>query len=116
MSPKLSALFIITILLVGTVSVSSNFALADDKDKDKKQKTLQNYCNTLDDKSGFPFLVCMAIADLQNQINHIQSTPGPQGPAGPQGPSGTINVKTCPSGDYVSGVAQDGTLICTAFQ
>jgi hypothetical protein len=116
LTQKLSALLIITILLVGTVSITSNFVLADDKDKTKKPKTLQNYCNTLDDKSGFPFLVCMAIADLQHQINNIQSTPGPQGPAGPQGPSGTINVKTCPSGEYTSGVAQDGTLICTAFQ
>jgi len=97
------------------VSVSSNFAFADDKDKNKKPKTLQNYCNTLSDKSGFPFLVCMAIADLQNQINHIRSTPGPQGPTGPQGPSGTINTQSCPSGEYASGVSQSGALICIAF-
>ena len=98
-------MFIVTILLLGAVSVSSNFALADDKNK--KPKTLQNYCSTLDDKSGFPFLVCMAISDLQNQINHIQLTPGPQGPPG------TINAQTCPSGEYLSGIAQGGTLICT---
>jgi len=39
--------------------------------------------------NGEPFkAVWQAISDLQNQINIIELTPGPQGPAGPQGPQG----------------------------
>lgn len=42
-------------------------------------------------KGGLPAEQAARIAkdaDLQNQIDNIQLTPGPQGPAGPQGPQG----------------------------
>ena len=99
MNQKLSALLIIVLLLVGTVSVSSNFALADDKDKDKGKKnpplTLASFCAKIDDKNSFQALVCVAISDLYTKIQNISLTPGPAGkdgatgPAGPQGPAGT---------------------------
>ena len=39
--------------------------------------------------SGNPFeSILQAIFDLQNQIDNIELTPGPQGPSGPQGPAG----------------------------
>lgn len=106
MSQKLSALFIIALLLIGTVSVSSNFALADDKDKDKnkKQKILQDYCTTLDDKNGFLALVCSAISgitssiqNLQDQINHIRLVQFPQ---------------RCPPGQEMVGIDIQGKIIC----
>jgi hypothetical protein len=104
LSQKISALLIITLLLVGTLSVSSNFALADDKDKDKKPKTLQDYCKTLDDKNGFPALVCTAISgitnsiqNLQDQINHIQLVQFPQ---------------RCPTGQEMVGIDIQGKIIC----
>ena len=92
------------LLLVGTVSVSSSFALADDKDKNKKQKTLQDYCATLDDKNGFPALVCTAILNisnsiqgLQDQITHIRLVQFPQ---------------TCPTGQVMTGIDNQGKIIC----
>lgn len=104
MSQKLSALFIIALLLIGTISVSSNFVLADDKDKDKKQKTLQDYCTALDDKNGFPALVCSAISgitssiqSLQDQINHIRLVQFPQ---------------RCPPGQEMVGIDIQGKIIC----
>jgi hypothetical protein len=102
LSQKISALFVITLLLVGTVSVSSNFALADDKDK--KQKTLQDFCTNLDDKNGFPALVCTAISgitssiqNLQDQINHIRLVQFPQ---------------RCPPGQEMVGIDIQGKIIC----
>lgn len=102
MNQKLSSLFIITIILVSTVSISSNFALADDKSK--KQKTLQDYCATLDDKNGFPALVCTAILNisnsiqgLQDQITHMRLVQFPQ---------------TCPSGQVMTGIDNQGKIIC----
>ncbi len=89
-----------TIILVGTVSFSSNFALADDKSK--KQKTLQDYCATLDDKNGFPALVCAAISgitssiqNLQDQINQMQFT-----------------AQRCPPGQEMVGINVNRQIIC----
>ena len=94
MSQKLSALLIIVLLLVGTISVSSNFALADDKDKGKKNPpvTLASLCAKIDDKNSFQALVCVAISDLYAKIQNISQTPGPAGPQGPAGPAGTGTV------------------------
>jgi hypothetical protein len=104
LSQKLSALFVVVLLLVGIVSISSNFALADDKDKNKKQKTLQDYCSTLDDKNGFPALVCIAILNisnsiqgLQDQITHMRLVQFPQ---------------TCPTGQVMTGIDNQGKIIC----
>lgn len=108
MSQKLSALLIIVILLIGTVSVSSNFALADDKNKNKTPKTLQDFCATLDDKNGFPSLVCTAISsitisiqNLQDQINQMQFT-----------------AQRCPPGQEMVGINVNRQIICenTNFQ
>jgi hypothetical protein len=72
LSPKISALFVITLLLVGTVSVSSNFALADDRYKDKKPK--QTSC--LDRFTGFD---AKSIEDL---LNCLKNAAGEAGSAG----------------------------------
>lgn len=90
------------ILLIGTVS-SSNIALADDnKNKNKKQKTLQDFCSTLDDKTGFPALVCTAISsitssiqNLQDQINQMQFT-----------------AQRCPPGQEMVGINVNRQIIC----
>ena len=102
MNQKLLSLLIIVILLVGTVS-SSNFAMADDdKNKNKKPKTLQDFCTTLDDKTGFPALVCAAIAsitssiqNLQDQINQMQFT-----------------AQRCPPGQEMVGINVNRQIIC----
>ena len=103
MHQKLSALFIMSILLISTVSISSNFAAADDdKNKNKKQKTLQDYCASLDDKNGFPALVCAAILgitssiqNLQDQINTMQFT-----------------AQRCPPGQEMVGINVNRQIIC----
>jgi Collagen triple helix repeat (20 copies) len=38
---------------------------------------------------------------------------GPQGPAGPKGPTGQVVAGTCPSGQSVTGINSDGTIICS---
>lgn len=90
------------ILLIGTIS-SSNFVAADDeKNKNKKPKTLQDYCATLDDKTGFPALVCAAISsitssiqNLQDQINQMQFT-----------------AQRCPPGQEMVGINVNRQIIC----
>jgi hypothetical protein len=62
--------------------VFSNVAFAKDKDKDKDsdkgKKGLRHRVDALE----------TGAADLQNQINTIELTPGPIGPQGPQGDAG----------------------------
>lgn len=103
MSQKLSAFLIMAILLVSTVSVFPNFAMADDdKNKTKKPKTLQDFCSTLDDKNSFPALVCAAIfgitdsiQNLQDQINQMQFT-----------------AQRCPPGQEMVGINVNRQIIC----
>lgn len=56
-----------------------------------------------------------ADTNLQNQINHIQLTPGPQGPKGDKGDKGdpaTFSTQTCPAGQVMIGINSAGTIIC----
>ena len=56
---------------------------------DQKTAEIQNL------KGGLPAEAAARAAgdaNLQNQINNIQLSPGPQGPAGPQGPQGPIGA------------------------
>lgn len=94
----------IAILFASPLATGNVFAADknDGKDSDKNQpSTLAAFCAKMDDKNGFPALVCTAIANLETEIHNISLTPGPagkngtngttgpQGPAGPQGPQGT---------------------------
>ena len=91
MTNKIVLTAILVVILFGSISATTAFADNDKgKDNDKnKPTTLAAFCAKLKDKDDFPALVCAAISDLQNQINKIQLTPGPQGPPGPPGPPGT---------------------------
>jgi len=75
-------------------SAWTNIAFAKDNDKDKdSDKELKGnklLIQAVQDLQG-------QTADLQNQINNIELTPGPQGPAGPQGPVGLTGA-TGPQG------------------
>ena len=67
-------------------------AFAKKDDDDDKKRTPR----------GRPFKALQAeIDDLQNQIDTIELTPGPQGPAGPRGPQGIPGADgaTGPKGD-----------------
>jgi|SaaInlV_130m_DNA_2_1039683.scaffolds.fasta_scaffold25979_2 hypothetical protein len=99
---------LIAVLLLGVMSFDNAFAAEKttichlpDSDKPKtmdvKDKKLQNHlghgdtegaCPTLNDMFGLIALLQAAIEDLQDQINNISSTPGPQGEAGEQGIQG----------------------------
>lgn len=103
MNPKFSALLIMAILLISTVSISSNFAAGDDdKSKSKKPKTLQDYCATLDDKSGFPALVCAAILGITNSIQNLQD----------QINTMQFTAQRCPPGQEMVGINVNRQIIC----
>ncbi|HET7337253.1 MAG TPA: hypothetical protein VFJ23_05115, partial [Candidatus Nitrosotalea sp.] len=102
MNRKLFSLLIIVILLIGTVS-SSNIALADDdKNKNKKQKTLQDFCSTLDDKTGFPALVCTAISSITSSIQNIQDQINQM----------QFTAQRCPPGQEMVGINVNRQIIC----
>jgi len=68
----------------------------EDDHYDKKVKTLESECGKKK-PTNFDGLFCIAIftiqdtlTDLQNQIDDLQSMPGPQGPIGPEGPQGLM--------------------------
>lgn len=90
-----------TILIIGTVSFSSNFAVADDGEN-KKPQTLTQFCSTLDNKDDFKSLVCSAILgitssiqNLQVQINQMQFT-----------------AQRCPPGQEMVGINVNRQIIC----
>lgn len=100
---RLSALLVVTILLVGTVSTMTSFAAADDN-KNKKPQTLAQLCSKLDDKDDFKSLVCVAILNisntiqgLQDQITHIRLVQFPQ---------------RCPPGQEMVGIDVQGKILC----
>ena len=78
--------FLIVFFQMGTAIVFedptfSSLAFAKDKDKDKdkkRKKGIKHRVNAIEE----------SVNDLQNQIDTIELTPGPQGPAGPTGPAG----------------------------
>ena len=86
MSQKLSALLIIAVLTLGTVSIANAATIHDSEDHRGHWHTLTDYCSTLHDHDSFPALVCAAIAALEAEIHNIQLTPGPPGPQGNPGP------------------------------
>lgn len=56
-------------------------------------------------------------ANLQDQINTISLTPGPQGPAGPQGEPGVSGMPSCPAGQLLMSVGinqWDCRLLCAS--
>jgi hypothetical protein len=82
--------FVVIAFLAGTIT-SGAIAFADkDKDKNNPITTLAAFCAKLDDKHGFPALVCAAFSSLETQISNISLTPGPAGPQGPPGISVTV--------------------------
>ena len=112
---------LIAVLLLGVMSFDNAFAAEKttichlpDSDKPKtmdvKDKKLQNHlghgdtegaCPTLNDMFGLIALLQAAIEDLQDQINNISSTPGPQGEAGEQGIQGEAGIDATPYDDTV---------------
>ena len=112
---------LIVVLLLGVMSFDNAFAAEKttichlpDSDKPKtmdvKDKKLQNHlghgdtegaCPTLNDMFGLIALLQAAIEDLQDQINNISSTPGPQGEAGEQGIQGEAGIDATPYDDTV---------------
>ena len=106
---KLFLFLAIIALFTGGITTTA-FADGDDDDDDgdkkndkKKDKTLEEICAK---KKGFHKLICEAIfsiqlmlgmvkddvAQLQEDVANIESTPGPQGATGPQGPPGKDGV------------------------
>jgi hypothetical protein len=74
----------LAVVLIGATNSATTVFAENDKDN-AKSRTLSDFCAKLDDKNGFPALVCSAISVLQAEISHIQQTPGPAGPQGPAG-------------------------------
>jgi len=60
------------------------------------------------------------VPDLQDQMNTLEATPGPQGPPGPDGkpgPAGVLGLENqaCPSGQFLTGFDANDALICSTF-
>jgi len=74
--------FVVIAFLAGTVTSGAIASADKDKDNHNPITTLAAFCAKLDDKTGFPALVCTAFSSLETQITNISLTPGPQGPPG----------------------------------
>jgi len=87
--------FVVIAFLAGTITSGAIASADKDKDHHNPITTLAAFCAKLDDKTGFPALVCTAFSSLETQIANISLTPGPQGP-----PGTSVTITTEPPGPH----------------